>query len=41
MRFMVLSAMVALALASCGKYGPPSPPGPAADVQYPRVYPAP
>ncbi|MDR3520571.1 MAG: hypothetical protein P4L54_03040 [Acidocella sp.] len=41
MRVLVLSVMIAVSLASCGKYGPPSPPGPAADVHYPRTYPAP
>ena len=30
-----------LALAGCGRYGPPRPPGPAEEVVYPRPYPGP
>ena len=30
-----------LALAGCGRYGPPRPPGPAEAVTYPRPYPGP
>ncbi|HQT39089.1 MAG TPA: hypothetical protein PK231_06660 [Acidocella sp.] len=41
MKFWVLTAMIALVLAGCGRYGQPIPPGPAADVVYPRTYPAP
>jgi len=40
MRFLVLAMMLALALSACGRRGAPLPPGPAADVVYPRVYPA-
>jgi predicted small lipoprotein YifL len=28
-----------LMLAACGKKGPPSPPGPANEITFPRVYP--
>jgi predicted small lipoprotein YifL len=40
MRFLVLSMMLALALSGCGRRGAPLPPGPAADVTFPHVYPA-
>jgi predicted small lipoprotein YifL len=30
----------ALALAACGKKGPPSPPGPPDQIIYPKVYPS-
>jgi predicted small lipoprotein YifL len=40
MRVLVLSMMLALALAGCGRRGAPLPPGPAADVIYPHVYPS-
>ena len=33
--------IVALSLVACGRVGPIKPPGPASDVTYPRVYPAP
>lgn len=33
--------LLALALAGCGRYGPPRPPGPLEEVAYPRSYPAP
>jgi predicted small lipoprotein YifL len=29
-----------LALTACGRRGAPTPPGPAADITYPHVYPA-
>jgi predicted small lipoprotein YifL len=32
---------VALALAACGKLGPPQPPGPPDKVTWPHLYPAP
>ena len=35
----VLAAL--LALAGCGRYGPPRPPGPAEQVTHPRAYPQP
>ena len=40
MRFL-LALLCVLALAGCGRRGAPQPPGPAADVVYPHVYPAP
>jgi len=40
MRVLLLSMMMALALAGCGRRSAPLPPGPAADVTYPHVYPA-
>ena len=40
MRVLVVSMMLALALAGCGRRASPLPPGPAADVTYPHVYPA-
>ena len=40
MRMAVVALGLALALAACGKKGPPSPPGPAEQVTYPRTYPA-
>jgi predicted small lipoprotein YifL len=36
---MVCLAALALGLAGCGKRGSPSPPGPANEVTYPKVYP--
>ncbi len=35
--FMVLAA---LALAACGRVGPPRPPGPAEAISFPRSFPA-
>jgi predicted small lipoprotein YifL len=40
MRLLLLSIILALALAGCGRRAAPLPPGPAADVTYPHVYPA-
>ncbi len=43
MRAAVLVAPVLIAvilLAACGKKGSPSPPGPAAEISYPRAYPS-
>ena len=34
---LLLAAL--LALSACGKKGAPSPPGPASDLTYPRIYP--
>jgi predicted small lipoprotein YifL len=39
-RALLLALGLALALAGCGKKGPPSPPGPPDQVIYPRSYPA-
>jgi len=33
--------LLALALAACGRAGPPRPPGPPEAINYPRVFPAP
>ena len=38
MRLLLVLALVLLA--ACGKKGSPSPPGPAAEVAYPRAYPS-
>ncbi len=40
MKQMALALMLCLALTACGRRGAPSPPGPAADITYPHVYPA-
>jgi predicted small lipoprotein YifL len=40
MRFLMLAMILAVALSACGRRGSPSPPGPAAEVTYPHVYPA-
>ena len=37
----LLSVFLCLSLSACGRRGDPSPPGPAADVTYPQIYPAP
>ncbi len=36
---LVLALVGPLLLAACGKKGPPSPPGPADQITWPRVYP--
>ena len=36
---LLAGLVVVLALAGCGKKGPPSPPGPAGQITYPRAYP--
>ncbi len=36
----VIVVALALALAACGKKGPPSPPGPPDKIIYPKSYPA-
>lgn len=41
MRPLALAVMGALALAACGRVGPPRPPGPVGQITYPRTYPAP
>ncbi len=40
MRFFTLAIMLALVLVACGKRGPPSAPGPADQITYPRAYPS-
>ena len=37
---ILLLLALTLGLAGCGKKGAPQPPGPPADVSYPRAYPA-
>ncbi len=34
-----LALIAAMALAACGKIGPPTPPGPPEDITYPKIYP--
>lgn len=41
MRGIAVALLAALALAGCGRVGPPRPPGPADQITYPRAYPAP
>jgi hypothetical protein len=38
-RAPLLATVLALLLAACGKFGGPSPIGPANQVTYPKVYP--
>jgi len=40
MKAVVLVIVLACTLAGCGKKGPPSAPGPAQDIIYPKQYPA-
>jgi Prokaryotic lipoprotein-attachment site len=40
MKYLIGAVMLCLALSACGRRGAPSPPGPAADITYPHVYPA-
>jgi predicted small lipoprotein YifL len=37
---VLVALMMVLAIAACGKRGPPVAPGPADQVTYPRSYPA-
>lgn len=39
MRIFLCLALIAFALAACGKKGPPSPPGPPDQILYPKSYP--
>lgn len=41
MRPLLLAFALTFALAGCGKKGPPSAPGPAEQIIYPKQYPAP
>jgi predicted small lipoprotein YifL len=34
-----MALLATLTLVSCGKKGPPSPPGPANEITWPRTYP--
>jgi predicted small lipoprotein YifL len=40
MKTCFIMLALCLALSACGRRGAPTPPGPAADITYPRVYPA-
>lgn len=40
MRRLTALALAGLALAACGRVGPPRPPGPQEAITYPRSYPA-
>lgn len=40
MRRLIALALAGLALAACGRVGPPRPPGPQEAITYPRSYPA-
>jgi predicted small lipoprotein YifL len=37
---VLLAVLIAVAIAGCGKKGPPSPPGPPDQVIYPKIYPS-
>jgi predicted small lipoprotein YifL len=37
---LALALLLVFTIAACGRKGPPSPPGPADQVTYPRGYPA-
>jgi predicted small lipoprotein YifL len=39
MRTTVLLLITVLALAACGKKGPPDPPGPPNEITWPKAYP--
>jgi hypothetical protein len=41
MKALGLTLLAALVLAACGRVGPPRPPGPADQITFPRLYPAP
>jgi predicted small lipoprotein YifL len=38
-RLLAILFIGATLLAACGKRGPPEPPGPPADITFPKVYP--
>jgi predicted small lipoprotein YifL len=40
MKRVICLVLISLAIAACGKKGPPSPPGPPDQVIYPRSYPS-
>jgi hypothetical protein len=39
MKALMTALALCAALSACGKLGNPSPPGPAADIIYPKTYP--
>jgi predicted small lipoprotein YifL len=41
MRGFAFALLAILAVAGCGRVGPPRPPGPADQITYPRSYPGP
>lgn len=41
MKPLLILLSAGLALAACGRVGPPRPPGPADQITFPRSYPAP
>jgi Prokaryotic lipoprotein-attachment site len=40
MKTCLIALALCLGLSACGRRGAPTPPGPAADISYPHVYPA-
>ena len=40
MRTLLVFVLMSLAMAACGKKGPPSPAGPPDQITYPRSYPS-
>lgn len=41
MRALGLLVLAAVVVAGCGRVGPPRPPGPADQISFPRLFPAP
>lgn len=41
MKALLIILAAGLALTACGRVGPPRPPGPADQITFPRMYPAP